>query len=154
MFAMTAGPQIFCSVARYLWCYTMVTYFLCLFLSSFLTHRGEESITQVDCRQIVFSTAHKHHLLIVYPREVVVMDMEIRQAIGSLTLERNSSPLLRLLPCRQRNVIFCLHENGGVSMRFHQTTPLPSSLPTPSLEPHVQVHHSLRKKSLLPPSTI
>ena len=112
------------------------------------THSGEESVTQVDCRQITFSPAHKHHLLIVYPREVVVMDMEIRQAIGSLSLERNTSPLLRLMPCRHRNALFCLHENGSVSLRFHQNTPLPPSLPTTSsLEPHVQVH--IRPLSLL-----
>ena len=105
-----------------------------------LTHSGEESVTQVDCRQITFSPAHKHHLLIIYPREVVVMDMEIRQAIGSLSLERNTSPLLRLMPCRHRNALFCLHENGSVSLRFHQNTPLPPSLPTTSsLEPRVQV---------------
>jgi hypothetical protein len=99
--------------------------------------KGEESVAQVDCRQIIFSPAHKHHLLLIYPREIVVMDTEIRQAIGSLSLERNSSPLMHVMPCRHRNVLFCLHENGSVSMRIHQSTHLPTSLSTSTLEPQV-----------------
>ena len=117
--------------------------------------RGEDSLAQVDCRQVIFSPAQKHNLLIVYPREIVVMDTEIRQAIGSVSLERNMSPLLRVMPCRQRNALLCLHENGSVSMRVHQNTPLPSSLSTSSLEPHIQVHtlrHISHSPITLPPS--
>ena len=68
------------------------------------------------------------------------MDTEIRQAIGSVSLERSSSPLMHVMSCRHRNVLFCLHENGSVSMRIHQSTHLPTSLSTSTLEPQVYTY--------------
>ena len=96
--------------------------------------RGEETIPLSDYLQISFSPAHRHHLFIVAPREVIVMDLELKQAVGCISVERNASPLLRLLPCRQRDLLYCLHENGCVSVRVQQRVKLPTGLPNSPID--------------------
>ena len=58
------------------------------------------------------------------------MDTDIHQTVGVITLDRNASPFSRLLPCMQRDMIFCLHENGCVSVRVQKAVN-PSSVDTP-----------------------
>ncbi len=47
------------------------------------------------------------------------------QAIGSIYLERNYSPFARMCLCKQRDAIYCLHENGSVSFRVRSPIELP-----------------------------
>ncbi len=58
--------------------------------------RGEENLPLTDCLQIVFSRSNRHHLFVVYPREIVIMDVEIRQAVGSVVSERNTSAFVQV----------------------------------------------------------
>ena len=62
--------------------------------------------------------------------QVVIMDVEIKQTVGVIHVERNASPFLHLMPCCQRDVIYCLHENGCVSVRAQQAHQLPTTFPT------------------------
>ena len=91
-----------------------------------------------DCLQIAFSRSYRHHLFIVYPREIVIMDIEIKQAVGSIHLERNNSAFHHVMPCSQRDVLYCLHENGCVSIRVQQSVQLPHKVPTSPLESQVK----------------
>ena len=54
------------------------------------------------------------------------MDVEIKQTVGVINIERNASPFLYLMPCRQRDLLYCLHENGCVSVRVQQP---PTNIP-------------------------
>lgn len=56
------------------------------------------------------------------------MDVEIKQTVGVIGVERNASPFLHLMPCRQRDLLYCLHENGCVSVRVQQPLHLPTSI--------------------------
>ena len=96
--------------------------------------RGEESISLADCLQVAFSRSYRHHIFVVYAREIVIMDIETKQEVGSISLERNSSPFLQIMPCKQRNVLYCLHENGCVSVRVQQSLQFPDSIPVSPLE--------------------
>ena len=100
-----------------------------IFLSLLYSSRSEDSLSLVDCLQITFCPSNRHHLLLLYPREILVIDTEIMQAVGSVFLERNYSPFLQFVPCWQRDAIFCLHENGGISFRVRQHVEFPSSSP-------------------------
>ena len=79
-----------------------------------------------------FSPSNRHHLFLLYTKEVLVVDTEIMQVVGSIYLERNSSPFLQVFPCWQRDVLYCLHENGCVSVRVHHHVDFPNS---PQLKP-------------------
>lgn len=50
----------------------------------------------------------------------MILDMEINQAVCSFSLERNSPSFLQVIPCQQRDVLMCLHENGSVIMRVRR----------------------------------
>ena len=50
----------------------------------------------------------------------MILDMEINQAVCSFSLERNSPSFLHIIPCQQRDVLMCLHENGSVIMRVRR----------------------------------
>lgn len=68
--------------------------------------------------QVVFHKALRHQLLLVYPREVVVVDLEVAQAVGTVSLEKTAAPaLLQVIPCGGHDALFLLHENGMVSLR-------------------------------------
>ncbi len=55
-----------------------------------------------------------------------MVDLEMRQAVGVIALDRTASPFRNLLPCTQRDILYCLHENGCVSVRVNQCLNLPS----------------------------
>ena len=60
----------------------------------------------------------RHLILLVFPREILFIDTDINQAIGSIYLERNSPSFIHAtIPCTQRDVIYTLHDNGSITMR-------------------------------------
>ncbi len=61
----------------------------------------------------------------MFSKDITVVDLEMQQAIGMIALERSASPFHRLLPCTQRDILYCLHENGCVSVRVNQQQDLP-----------------------------
>ena len=91
-----------------------------------------------DCRQIVFSQSYRHHLFVVYPREVLILDIENKLTMGSIVIERNAAALLQIMPSRQRDILYCLHENGCVSVRIQQSLQLPQSVPVSPLDSQYQ----------------
>ncbi|XP_013774548.1 WD repeat-containing protein 11-like [Limulus polyphemus] len=93
---------------------------------------SEEAISLNDCLQLAFHPAYRHHLLLLYPKEVLILDLEINQTIGIIAVERNGAAVTQMYPCWQREAVFCLHETGSVSLRVrHKGTSL-ASVCTPS----------------------
>ena len=79
-------------------------------------------------------SSYRHHLLVLYPKEILILDLNIMQAVGSIFLERNTSPFVQVSACRQRNIIYCLHENGCISVRSCQHKNLPDAVSPSPLE--------------------
>lgn len=99
----------------------------------------------VDCLHVSFVNSHRHHLLVLYPKEILILDLNIMQAVGSVFLERNTSPFLQVFSCKQRNVLYCLHENGCVSMRSCLYQNLPDSVsPSPSETEQSEVSYTVQ----------
>ena len=106
--------------------------------------RGKEIKSLSDCLQVCFSPACHYRLFLVYAREIIILDTDLKQMVGVVSSERNSSIFHQILPCRQRDLIYCLHENGCVSVRVHQRVGLPSALPTsPGSPSDYEVHYDL-----------
>lgn len=101
---------------------------------SFLYNSGEETTPLNNCIQVSFSCACRHQLFLLYPREILIIDTELKQTIGVILAERNASPFQQIMPCRQRDVLYCLHENGCVSMRMRQPVHLPMSIPSSPMD--------------------
>lgn len=89
--------------------------------------RGEETIRFSENVQLMFSPAVHHCLFIIFSKEITVVDLEMQQAVGIIALERSASPFLQVLPCTQRDLLYCLHENGCVSVRVNHPLELPGN---------------------------
>jgi hypothetical protein len=54
-------------------------------------------MTVSECLQLEYHHSLRHHLLLVYAREVLILDLHINQTVGIIPLEKTASPLLQVL---------------------------------------------------------
>ncbi|XP_075072416.1 WD repeat-containing protein 11 [Mixophyes fleayi] len=76
-----------------------------------------EAVTLNDCLQLSYLPSKRNHMLLLYPREILILDLEVNQTVGVVAIERTGVPFLQVTPCFQRDVLFCLHENGCITLR-------------------------------------
>lgn len=100
----------------------------------FLIDRNEEETVSSDCLQIAYSPTNKGHFLLVFPREILILDSEFGQASGSFTVEKNSPSFVQIFPCKYRDAFFCLHDNGSITLKLRRP---PGSIPYNQNEAHV-----------------
>lgn len=113
--------------------------------------KQEENVPLVDCIQVAFVSSYRHHLLVLYPKEILILDLIIMQAVGSISLERNTSPFVQVFACKQRNIIYCLHENGCISVRSCQHKSLPDTVSPSPLEVPEQLEVNYTVQALSEP---
>ncbi|XP_066990609.1 WD repeat-containing protein 11-like isoform X1 [Macrobrachium rosenbergii] len=81
-----------------------------------------------ECLQLAYHRTVRDQLLLLYSREILVLDLTINQTVGIITIDRAVSPFSQVISCWQRDVLFCLHESGSVSAHFRRRLlPLPAS---------------------------
>ncbi|KAM7074056.1 WD repeat-containing protein 11 isoform 1-T1 [Molossus nigricans] len=90
-----------------------------------------EFVALSDCLQLAYLPSRRGHMLLLYPREVLILDLEVNQTVGVVAIERTGVPFLQVIPCSQRDGLFCLHENGCITLRVRRSY---SSVPTTSHE--------------------
>ncbi|KAK2170890.1 hypothetical protein NP493_1127g02083 [Ridgeia piscesae] len=82
----------------------------------------DEVVALNECLQLAYHQACRDHMILVYPREILILDLAINQTVGIIPLERTASPFLQVLPLCQRDVMLCLHESGCVTVRVRRRT--------------------------------
>ncbi|XP_064464638.1 WD repeat-containing protein 11-like [Ornithodoros turicata] len=106
---------------------------------------GDEVLALNDCLQLSYHRSFRHHLLLLYSKEILILDMEIHQTVGIVALERNGSPFLWCNTCWQRDVLMCLHESGSVSVRVrHRDQSVPFSVDGDNTELFYEVSYDVR----------
>ncbi len=86
------------------------------------TASSEQAMAAImECQQIFFHQCARNHMILVYPREVLVLDLDIGQTVGMVALDRSSSPIVHLSQCSLRDVFYILLDNGVVSMRVRKS---------------------------------
>ncbi|KAF4019301.1 hypothetical protein G4228_010731 [Cervus hanglu yarkandensis] len=80
-----------------------------------------EFITLNDCLQLAYLPSKRNHMLLLYPREILILDLEVNQTVGVIAIERTGVPFLQVIPCFQRDGLFCLHENGCITLRVRRS---------------------------------
>ena len=48
-----------------------------------------------DCIQTLFHCCARNHLLMVFPRQVVVVDMDIKQAVGVIAVDKSNPNIIQ-----------------------------------------------------------
>ncbi|XP_017320048.1 WD repeat-containing protein 11 isoform X1 [Ictalurus punctatus] len=83
-----------------------------------------EAVTLNDCLQLSYLPSKKSHMLLLYPREILILDLELSQTVGVVAIERSGVPFMQVIPCAQRDALYCLHDNGCVTLRVCRSTAL------------------------------
>ncbi|RXN17607.1 WD repeat-containing 11 [Labeo rohita] len=75
-----------------------------------------EAVTLNDCLQLSYLPSKRNHMLLLYPREILILDLELSQTVGVVAIERSGVPFIQVIPCAQRDALYCLHENGCITL--------------------------------------
>eukprot|EP00795_Rhopilema_esculentum_P012339 gene12339-2990_t len=94
---------------------------------------GDESLSSSECLQIAYSPTNKGQFLLLFTREILFLDLEFGQAIGSFAVENNSPSFLQIIPCWHRDAFFCLFENGSITLKLRRS---PAAVPYQHDEKH------------------
>lgn len=81
-----------------------------------------EAVTLNDCLQLSYLPSKRNHMLLLYPREILILDLELSQTVGVVAIERSGVPFTQVIPCGQRDALYCLHENGCITLRVCRST--------------------------------
>uniref|UniRef100_A0A8C6UNZ9 WD repeat domain 11 n=1 Tax=Neogobius melanostomus TaxID=47308 RepID=A0A8C6UNZ9_9GOBI len=81
-----------------------------------------EAVTLNDCLQLSYLPSKRNHMLLLYPREILILDLELSQTVGVVAIERSGVPFIQVSPCAQRDALYCLHENGCITLRVCRST--------------------------------
>ncbi|NWY64049.1 WDR11 protein, partial [Erithacus rubecula] len=107
-----------------------------------------ESVTLNDCLQLSYLPSKRNYMLLLYPREILILDLEVNQTVGVIAIERTGVPFIQVIPCFQRDGLFCLHENGCITLRVRRSncsiTATPNEEPDP--EPVQELVYDLRSQ--------
>ena len=81
--------------------------------SSMLVQTKSESL----CLQLEFHQSRKNHIILLYAREVLILDLDVNQIIEAISADKTGSPFQQVISTRFVDAMICLHENGSVSLR-------------------------------------
>ncbi|KAM7409083.1 hypothetical protein PAMA_002674 [Pampus argenteus] len=90
-----------------------------------------EAVTLNDCLQLSYLPSKRNHMLLLYPREILILDLELSQTVGVVAIERSGVPFIQVIPCAQRDALYCLHENGCITFRVCRSTTAPEEAADP-----------------------
>ncbi|KAH0623694.1 hypothetical protein JD844_006753 [Phrynosoma platyrhinos] len=94
-----------------------------------------ESVTLNDCLQLSYLPSKRNYMLLLYPREILILDLEVNQTVGVIAIERTGVPFLQVISCFQRDGLFCLHENGCITLRIRRSANSLSVTPNEDPDP-------------------
>jgi len=67
-----------------------------------------EAVTLNDCLQLSYLPSKRNHMLLLYPREILILDLELSQTVGVVAIERSGVPFIQVCVCVSTNVIDCM----------------------------------------------
>ena len=70
-----------------------------------------------SCALVLYHRTARNHVLLVFPREILVIDLDIGQTVGVIAADRSAPQILDVHPARLRDAVFILNECGALSMR-------------------------------------
>lgn len=56
-----------------------------------------ETVTLNECLQLSYLPSRRNHMLLLYPREILILDLEVNQTVGVVAIERTGVPFLQVL---------------------------------------------------------
>ena len=75
-----------------------------------------DQVRDNDSIVAMFHPGVRGQVLIGYSKEVIIVDMELGQAVGQINFDRSNSSLVSMRAAGHKPVIYLLHESGTVSV--------------------------------------
>ena len=75
------------------------------------------ALAMSSCAQVLYHRSARNHVLLAYPREILVIDLDIGQTVGVIAVDRSAPQILNVHPARLGDAVFILNECGALSMR-------------------------------------
>ncbi|KAF6030424.1 WDR11 [Bugula neritina] len=71
---------------------------------------------------VKYHCTRRNTLVLVYTQDILILDLDIKQTISVVSLERSTCPFVEfpVYPCRYRDAMYCLHDNGTVVFRIRK----------------------------------
>lgn len=77
----------------------------------YLMFYSAESVTLNDCLQLSFLPSKRNYMLLLYPREILILDLEVNQTVGVIAIERTGVPFLQVRKMPPLPVVAAVHED-------------------------------------------
>lgn len=61
-----------------------------------LCYFSAEVVTLNDCLQLSYLPSKRNHMLLLYPREILILDLELSQTVGVVAIERSGVPFMQV----------------------------------------------------------
>ncbi|KAF8570918.1 hypothetical protein P879_01295 [Paragonimus westermani] len=68
------------------------------------------------CIKVCYHAYRKDWAVFMFRREIIIVSLCVSQPISTIQLDRTTPSFLNVYCCHQRDVLICLHENGGLSV--------------------------------------
>lgn len=107
----------------------------------------EQDTNLKECLQFCYLKSQRHHLVLVYAREILILDLEIRQTVTAIPMDRSGCPFMVIHPLRHRDILMCLHENGTISVRMHKKSGFGDSNQGDVVPSDMEISYDLRCQS-------
>lgn len=62
----------------------------------FSSRCSAEAVTLNDCLQLSYLPSKRNHMLLLYPREILILDLELSQTVGVVAIERSGVPFTQV----------------------------------------------------------
>ncbi|XP_065217428.1 WD repeat-containing protein 11-like [Planococcus citri] len=82
--------------------------------------KPEDTMTISECLQLSYHRSLRNHIILLYQRDILLIDLHINMTVGVISIDKTASPLLQIISCNQRDILYCLHETGNVSVRVRR----------------------------------
>lgn len=53
-------------------------------------------MTISECLQLTYHRSLRNHVLLLYPRDILLIDLHINMTVGVISIDKTSSPLLQV----------------------------------------------------------
>lgn len=53
-------------------------------------------MTISECLQLVYHKSLKNHVILLYPRDILLIDLHINMTVGVISIDKSSSPLMQV----------------------------------------------------------
>lgn len=80
-------------------------------LSSALSCCSAEAVTLNDCLQLSYLPSKRNHMLLLYPREILILDLELSQTVGVVAIERSGVPFIQVKALHTSTANFVLYNS-------------------------------------------